>query len=70
MKKKMFSSNRNDPTPKESGGLDVTGKNEMLFIGNRFQKKLDIAFSDIRNRIWKLERDQETSYEVRIMLKN
>ena len=45
-----------DLTP-EKGGVDaITGKQEMAFIRNRYQKELDKDNSDIVHRIWDLQR--------------
>lgn len=48
--------NNKDEHLKEKKGLDISGKNEMIFIRNRYQKKLDVAFTDIRKKVWEIER--------------
>jgi len=51
--------NNEDEHLQEKGGIDLSGKNEMIFIRNRFQKKLDVAFSDIRKKVWEIELQRE-----------
>ena len=50
--------NNNDEQLKEKHGLDLSGKNEMIFVRNRYQKKLDVAFADIRKKVWKIESEK------------
>jgi hypothetical protein len=43
-------------TPEGSIGDEITGKKEMAFIRNRYQKELDKDNSDIVHRVWDLQR--------------
>ena len=62
--------NNNDEQLKEKHGLDLSGKNEMIFVRNRYQKKLDVAFADIRKKVWKIESEKTEIIRSKIMQKN
>tara|TARA_Y100001936_G_C15975867_1_gene613703 strand:- start:50 stop:928 length:879 start_codon:yes stop_codon:yes gene_type:complete len=47
--------NYDNSSLKPKGGLDITGKNDMIFVRNNHQAILDQDFSDIMKRMWDLE---------------
>lgn len=50
--------NDREESMRERKGVDISGKNEMIFVRNRYQKKLDFAFTDIRKKVWEVEREK------------
>lgn len=48
-----------DDSSLNTNGIDITGKKDMLFVKNKWQNKLDIAFEDIRKKVWVIEKSRE-----------
>lgn len=65
MRRKEHQRNRGDPRLTEKGGIDVTGKNEMIFVRNYHQKILDQDWYYIRTRIWQLEKERDSIIRIK-----
>jgi|SRR5579864_5014770 len=54
-----------DPRLNEKGGIDVTGKNEMIFVRNYHQKILEQDWYYLKTRIWQLEKERNNIVKIK-----
>jgi flagellar biosynthesis chaperone FliJ len=58
--RKKFTNNYEKADLKPKEGLDITGKNDMIFVRNRHQSILNHDFDDIVKRMWNLENERKS----------